>query len=380
MRRLFLFTFATLIAILIIVIALRGFRAAPSIAPVSEGESSSSSISVFAALPTRNVSYVGTIEDLGAGIYQQGTHKLLLLGGQFLLLESTDVNLNLSSYLGKRAEIRGSVQPTIETGSLLMRVEEVTLLEKDTGSGSTSTDTRTFDACGGIGGIPCKQDFGCIDDPSDDCDPKTGGVDCLGICVPGKSSESSAPAAPPPRSFANDVAPPPSSSSSLSFSSTTSPGSASSVSSVQSTASAESAPAGNAGPTEEQIASMSKQRYDQDALWTQKYCTSHVAFCIPVHKNWYFKSFGATTSNLWHVEFGIAAIDALNQGPIVLNLVSGTTASLGVTSGLVRTQGKDVVGFMDWKDGDHFELIADARLKEAVSYMLSHITAYNPGE
>ncbi len=370
MRRLFLFTFATLIAVLIIVIAVRGFRAAPSIAPVSEGESSSSSISIFAALPTRNVSYVGTIEELGAGGDQQGTHKLLLLGGQFLLLESTDANLNLSSYLGKRAEVRGSVLPNSETGSLLMRVEEVTLLEKGTGSGSTSSDTRTFDACGGIGGIPCKQGFGCIDDPSDDCDPKTGGVDCLGICVPGKSSESSAPAAPPQ----------PSSSSSLSFSSTTSPGSASSVSPVQSTASAESAPAGNAGPTEEQIASMSKQRYDQDALWTQQYCTSHVAFCIPVHKNWYFKSFGATTSNLWHVEFGIAAIDALNQGPIVLNLVSGTTASLGVASGLVRTQGKDVVGFMDWKDGDHFELIADARLKEAVSYMLSHITAYNPGE
>lgn len=372
MRRLFLFTFATLIAVLIIVIAVRGFRTVPSIAPVSEGESSSSSISVFSALPTRNVSYIGTIEDLGVSIYQQGTHKLLLSDGQFLLLESTDVNLNLSSYLGKRVEIRGSVQPTVETGSLLMRVEEVTLLEKGTGSGSTSSDTRTFDACGGIGGIPCKQGFGCIDDPSDDCDPKTGAADCLGICVPGKSSASSVPAAPPPPpSTPASAPPPPAAPSSLSSTLSSSPSSTASVSSVS---------AGNAGPTEEQIVSMSKQRYDQDALWTQKYCTSHVAFCIPVHKNWYFKSFGATTSNLWHVEFGIAAIDTLNQGPIVLNLVSGTTASLGVASGLVRTQGKDVVGFMDWKDGDHFELIADARLKEAVSYMLSHITAYNPGE
>jgi hypothetical protein len=125
---------------------------------------------------------------------------------------------------------------------------------------------------------------------------------------------------------------------------------------------------------------MSKQAYDVDSLWTQQYCTSHIAFCIPVHKNWYFKSFGATTSQLWHVEFGMGTIDALGQGPIVLNLVSGTTTSLGLQNGQVRVQGTDVVGFKDWQDGNHFELVADARLKEAVSYMLSHITAYNPGE
>lgn len=37
--------------------------------------------------------------------------------------------------------------------------------------------------CGGIAGIPCPDGQTCIDDPSDDCDPKQGGADCGGICV-----------------------------------------------------------------------------------------------------------------------------------------------------------------------------------------------------
>ena len=37
--------------------------------------------------------------------------------------------------------------------------------------------------CGGIAGIPCPEGQVCIDNPSDDCDPKAGGADCGGICV-----------------------------------------------------------------------------------------------------------------------------------------------------------------------------------------------------
>ncbi|RYZ04602.1 MAG: hypothetical protein EOO73_23485 [Myxococcales bacterium] len=37
--------------------------------------------------------------------------------------------------------------------------------------------------CGGIAGIPCAEGETCVDDPSDDCDPKNGGADCGGICV-----------------------------------------------------------------------------------------------------------------------------------------------------------------------------------------------------
>ncbi|MES1183298.1 MAG: hypothetical protein ABUL60_05755 [Myxococcales bacterium] len=37
-------------------------------------------------------------------------------------------------------------------------------------------------ACGGIAGIACPGDGKCADDPSDSCDPKAGGADCIGIC------------------------------------------------------------------------------------------------------------------------------------------------------------------------------------------------------
>ena len=38
-------------------------------------------------------------------------------------------------------------------------------------------------ACGGIAAIPCPDGEMCIDDPSDDCNPKHGGADCPGICI-----------------------------------------------------------------------------------------------------------------------------------------------------------------------------------------------------
>ena len=126
---------------------------------------------------------------------------------------------------------------------------------------------------------------------------------------------------------------------------------------------------------EKAIIEMAKEKLD-DSLGTQKYCTSHVAFCVPVHKNWYFKSFGTTTKNQWHVEFGLAPIENMGEGLIILNLVNGPATSMDAVDGQIKVQGTDVVGFKDWKDNAHFELIADARLKAAVSYLLTHFTDY----
>lgn len=38
------------------------------------------------------------------------------------------------------------------------------------------------DFCGGFAGIPCPENYACIDDPSDSCDPDQGGADCGGLC------------------------------------------------------------------------------------------------------------------------------------------------------------------------------------------------------
>jgi hypothetical protein len=47
----------------------------------------------------------------------------------------------------------------------------------------SSQDANRRQPCGGIAGLPCPDGFICVDDPSDDCDPATGGADCFGICV-----------------------------------------------------------------------------------------------------------------------------------------------------------------------------------------------------
>jgi hypothetical protein len=36
--------------------------------------------------------------------------------------------------------------------------------------------------CAGFAGVPCNGAAECVDDPSDDCDPKNGGADCGGLC------------------------------------------------------------------------------------------------------------------------------------------------------------------------------------------------------
>lgn len=333
--------------------------------PSDVNGSSSSSSGQPDDLVTHNVSYSGTIDELGVTSYMQGTHKLTMSDGQFLLLESTDANLNLNTYLGKKVEVHGSLQPTVEVGGMLLKAEEVIILDASSSSSEETVDGAQK-MCGGIAGIPCEDDQECVDDPSDGCDPMNGGADCSGICISVMMESSSS-----------------SSSSSVMSSSvaTTSSRTSSSASAVTSSSpasissSAASVPADSAA-MEQQNAMLAKQTYDQDSLWTQKYCTSHIAFCVPVHKNWYFMSFGATTSNLWHVELGMSDIQELGDGAIIMNLVSGSSASMQAQDGQIKTQGSDVIGFKDWEDGTHFEIIADARLKAAVSYMLSHITPY----
>ncbi len=315
---------------------------------------------------TRNVSYIGTVDELGPSIMMQGTHKLLLSDGQFILLESTDANLSLNSYVGKRVEVRGSVQPTIEGNGGIMRVEEVTILgDTAVTASSDHSSSQPSAMCGGIAAISCAKGLVCIDDPNDSCDPLGGGADCSGICVPSvqldsdKTSSHSSSSVPEVKTE-KPFTPPEKESSSM-------------QSSVQVTGGTTSQAA------DASIEIISKQK-NYASLWTQKYCTSHRAFCISAHKNWYFKSFGATTTNLWHVEFSSAPIDELHTGPIVLNLVSGLSASMNAKDGEIRSEGTDVIGFKDWTGDTHFELIADARLRDAVSIMLRSIVPYSPAE
>jgi hypothetical protein len=57
------------------------------------------------------------------------------------------------------------------------------LLSSACGSEEPTDTSEDAIACGGLAGTACPDGMTCEDDPSDGCDPKNGGADCIGICV-----------------------------------------------------------------------------------------------------------------------------------------------------------------------------------------------------
>jgi hypothetical protein len=103
--------------------------------------------------------------------------------------------------------------------------------------------------------------------------------------------------------------------------------------------------------------------------WTQEYCSSHVEFCVAVHKNWYFKSFGAMTSVLWHVEMGAENVENTGDGPIFVELKSGALEGLQVNDADVKEVGERVIGYRGWTENRHFEISAPVELREPVAFV-----------
>ena len=111
---------------------------------------------------------------------------------------------------------------------------------------------------------------------------------------------------------------------------------------------------------------------DEDYIaerWTQEYCSAHVGFCVSVHKNWYFKSFGAMSSLLWHLEMGAIAVDVVGDGPLVVDLKTGDLTALGLNDGDVKVVGSKVIGYRSWSDNRHFEISAQSSLREPVEFV-----------
>lgn len=57
------------------------------------------------------------------------------------------------------------------------------LSDEDRSAVDTSEDALKGQTCGGFAGLLCPSGYACIDNPTDNCSPKTGGADCSGICV-----------------------------------------------------------------------------------------------------------------------------------------------------------------------------------------------------
>src|SRR3989338_1256723 len=96
-----------------------GTNEAPEISGSTEASDSSTGDS--AIRETKNVIYQGIVKPAGISIYQQGTHRLLLPDGRFILLESSSVDLN--GYVDEQVELLGALRPTVEGAGTIMRGE-----------------------------------------------------------------------------------------------------------------------------------------------------------------------------------------------------------------------------------------------------------------
>ena len=269
---------------------------------------------------TKNVIYQGVVKPAGISIYQQGSHRLQIENGKFILLESDSVDLN--GYVGEHVEMIGAVKPTVEEGGMIMRVESAKLIvdeEKEVVKETEETDET--------------------DEKEDDTESEPDNEEVE-------------------KETADD-----------SDTSDDEDSSGSSVSSETSVSSSEVQPI--TPELAERIRKMANESFTPDQ-WTQEYCTAHIGFCIPVHRNWWFKSFGTTSSLLWHIELSSEELGDLYSGPIHVNLVSGNISS-SAKERQIEQKGPNVVGYRSWTDGRHFEITAPVALEGAVRYITDNL-------
>lgn len=266
-----------------------------------------------------DVSYQGRLEEAGVSLYMEGTHRLALGDSQYLLLESESVDLG--QYLDEDVRVTGSVRDTVENGGRIMMVKSVALLYVKSSVSSSMSVESSMQAS------------------SEQSTVSSAAVQASSVVRSvQQSSVASAAAA-----------------SSLSLE-------------------AQTSSSNRDAAIQARISTMAKSPVD-DASWTQKYCTSHIGFCIPLHKSWWFKSFGATTSYLWHVEVSSEEIMNLGEGPVQINLLPGPVPD-GITDGSVLASGFDVIGYRSWTNRRHFEITGAAELRSAVEYTTRNLTTY----
>lgn len=338
-------------------------------------------------LVTKNVTYTGILEEGGVTIYQEGSHRLMLSDGKMVLLKtSEDSDVALALYIGKLVRVKGDVMPTVEAGGTIMEAKEIHLIRRETDAegnehevlrvlcggvlrpGSRSGPEPSGPKAGQAGNAGCPENLVCEiqEDGMGVCmEELVGGSASLESSSSAESSESSSDSSVSSTSSSvSSSVSPPSSVTSASSSSSTSASVSSSVSSS----------AGSMGSGYEKAVELMLGEDYAPARWTQEYCTSHAGFCVPVHKNWYYKSFGALSSVLWHVEMGALDVENMGDGPIAVELKSGDVASIGVADGDVKIVGGRVIGYRSFSDSRHFEISAVESLRVPVEYVAKSLS------
>lgn len=286
--------------------------------PAVPPEDSAATESSSPAVQPRMAMAEGTIQKEGVSITMQGTHRLLTDTNEELLLKSSTVDLD--SYLDERVRVSGDVTATVEAGGVIMEVESIERVTP--------------------GDLPVVLEEGSSSEAASS----------QAASLPSPTSSSAKPSV---SSAARSSIRPAMSSVTAASSVVVQPQESSSV-------------MGTTADTNVSVKAMAKAQVDS-SNFNQTYCSSHIGFCIPYHRNWYYQSFGANVSPyLWHVEVADHAVENQGDGAIVINLVSGSFE--GQESTAVE-QGDFVVASRQWTGNRHFEVSGPAELRAAVEFM-----------
>lgn len=301
--------------------------------PSASEETSSSSVA------SQWVSYEGTVQKLGVTMFMEGTHRLVTEENETALLESDTIVLD--DYVDAKVRITGSARATVENGGLIVNVDGIERVLTDDQPSvleeSSSSMTSSALASSSLSSLPSSSSL-----PQ----PALSSVE-------GMSSSSS-------------VRPVSSSAPFVSSAKLVQSSSAAQVSSLA----VIPEPTEPAPPASASVEAMAKAKVDA-ANFTQKYCTSHIGFCIPVHRNWFYVSFGANVSpSLWHVELSDQEIEEAGQGAITVDLVSGPFSG---TEGVAISVSGMVVASRQWTGNRHFQVSGPPQLKAAVEFIAQNL-------
>lgn len=120
---------------------------------------------------------------------------------------------------------------------------------------------------------------------------------------------------------------------------------------------------------------MSKVSADT-ANYTTKYCTGYIGFCVPMHKYWFYQSFGANVPPaLWNVEVSNQEVRQSGDGVILVRLMPGGLAA-EESEGVAVEQENNVIAQRQWTGNRHFEIFGPTELKAAIEFMANGIEVY----
>lgn len=292
----------------------------------SESSSSSSSL-----LDTTQLSFEGVVQKVDVSVYMEGSHRLAMDDGSYLLLKSSVIGLD--DYVGEFVRVTGLLSQSVEGNARVLQVlrAEVLLGQPETLSGAA---------------------------------------------LPSSSSVSSFLESVSSAQASSVAASLPSVSSKAAVSSAARPASSSMQAIVRSSSSVAMSVGADAQAFSSRTAVMVKGGTDA-SRWTQQYCSSAAGFCVPVNKNWWFKSFGSSPTYLWHMEMSSSEIEAMGDGPISVSFFNGAVPG-GATDMSIVPRGDTVVGYRSWTEHRHFEISAPSSLQAAVQFITERLSVYQP--